>query len=155
MCVDNEFTDTQATAVLKLLQDRHVKNADIRFTGAAKMRSTIKKMSESELPHKTSLKKSDRDGKGAMDLAFGNVWQSAKQLAENPSFAHRMYLKPEPTMRPCSHGGTERIFGPYNTGLFFEAMQHHFGPTVTIMFIHLFSDETETGWKGSKYPLYG
>ena len=67
-----------------------------------------------------------------------------------------MYLKPETRTRPSADGSTtERVFGPYNTGLFFHAMQDHFGPDITIMFIHLFSDETETGWKGSKYPIYG
>lgn len=66
-------------------------------------------------------------------------------LAENPKRAHKMYLKPETRLREGPDGSTQRIFGPYNTGLFFHAMQDHFGDDVTLMFIHLFSDETETG----------
>ena len=90
-----------------------------------------------------------------LDLAFRNMWQTAELLAENPIFAHKMYLKPEMRLREGPDGSTQRIFGPYNTGLFFHAMQDHFGDDVTLMFNHLFSDETKTVWKGSKYPIYG
>lgn len=156
MCVASEFTDAQATGVLRLLKDRNINPENIRFNTAAGMRAHIKRNAESELVHRVSLKKSERDGKNTMELAFRNVWQASKQLAESPDFAHKMYLKPETRTRPSADGSTtERVFGPYNTGLFFHAMQDHFGPDITIMFIHLFSDETETGWKGSKYPIYG
>ena len=155
LCVASEFTDAQATRVLRLLKDRNINPENIRFTTAARMRAYIKGIAESELVHKVSLKKSETDGKNAMDLAFRNVWQAAKQLAESPEFAHKMYLKPETRTCQSADGTTERVFGPYNTGLFFHAMQDHFGQDITIMFIHLFSDETETGWKGSKYPIYG
>ena len=140
LCVDHEFTDAQATGVLQLLKDGKVVPENIRFNNAKSMRRSIERNAHTELAHAVSLKQSERDGKGALDLAFRNIWEAAKMLVRRPELAGKMYLRPESPTRLDANGRQERIFGPYNTGLFFHAMQEHFGPDVTILFIHLFSD---------------
>lgn len=65
LCVESEFTDAQATAVLRNLKDKHVDPTNIRFNSATAMRAHIRRNAESELVHKISLRKYQRDGRDA------------------------------------------------------------------------------------------